>query len=150
MSSPPWQLFWLFIVLGSCGPSPEATSELISAGDERACATREVKEGLQERLTPFLSYRKIRSATPNGQNLKNAGFIFDPIITVSKEEGSVRCGAGAYISLDGRTPFASNTIEVFYTLTKNLSEEDGFIIAGDFSEAQNTTRLLYENAGFVD
>jgi hypothetical protein len=108
-----------------------------------------VKSALQEELTQFLKYRKLKTEL-DGESLQNFGFVFDPIVSVSAEPGIVQCATSAYLSVDGSRPFASNRIEFEYSLAPNLNSDSEFVLRGAFGQARETARLLYENAGVLD
>lgn len=141
-------LFGTVLGLAACAPSANDTVSLIKAGDGRACSSADVKVRLQEELTSFLSYRKLRSEL-NGKSLRDFGFVFDPIVSTSSAPGVIECAASAYLSLDGKQPFSSNEVEFEYSLSANLNREAEFILRGALSNAKETARLLYENSGVL-
>lgn len=129
----------------ACSPSSDDTIGLIRAGDARACSTPEVKRRLQSRLTPYLSYgiRLRREA-------KRFGFVFDPVIATSKEGEFVQCAASAYLSFDGKTPAASNRIELNYSLAANLNSPNDFVVQGDFTDQEREALTYYQNLGVIE
>lgn len=135
--------------VAACSPSPQDTAALIKVGDARACSTPEVRANLQGQLTPFLAYRKLKPSL-DGKSLANFGFVFDPIVSTSAQDGRVECAAAGYLSLDGKAPFSSNQVQLQYSLATNLNDDSEFVLQGRFADALRTTFLLYENSGVLE
>ena len=83
------------------------------------------------------------------QDISGLSLAYDPIVGVSgdAEANRVSCQAVAYLSLDGRKPYAANTIDVAYDLATNLNKPDEVTISGNFRSAQDMVSTYFQNLG---
>lgn len=140
----------LAVAISGCGPKAQDTLALIHAGSGKACATDEVRDRLRSELTWFLRFNALKPKLTDGTSTKNFGYLFDPIVATSSGADAVACAASAYLTLDGRTPMASNTIPLTYWLHPNLTVDDDFVLSGQFADARETSYILYQNVGAVN
>jgi hypothetical protein len=135
------------VSLASCS-APTDTLSLVRQGNQKACATVEVRQILRNNLTEFLTYRKQALKSDKGEDISKVRYAFNPITSIGSDKGQVECVASAYLSKDESKPWVDNTLEVRYVLGENLMKEE-LSIRGNFDSLYEESRFLYDNAGLL-
>ena len=142
-------LLILLLGVSACGPSADNTAGLVDVGDTRACATKQTKELLTERLMTLVFKVEGPVTDDKGKDITKLALAYDPIVGINGDANAnrVSCQAVAFLSLDGVTPYVANTIDLSFDLSTNLNKPEEVTISGNFRSPQDMVRIYFQNLG---